>query len=215
MSQRLCFFVKEDHIEEKHIEFVYVNGLAFSQKVKCAASLQKAIKSQFPLCNPLEVSTKSSAELGKSLSAFNLKLGKYFVESIFQSSKVFEGNVQFKELILKEPREAKKFIQENGRGPLICFRLKGKDYPLSPKSAFYDWVYITALSRSPYAEEVTQYDVFSDIEFNDKKSINCQARAAALFVLMKKAKTEEKYMSSFEDFVRVYSMLQTENVSLF
>ena len=31
-----------------------------------------------------------------------------------------------------------------------------------------------------------EFDAFTDIEFNPNKSLNCQARAAALFVAMKK-----------------------------
>ena len=31
-------------------------------------------------------------------------------------------------------------------------------------------------------EELIDYDAFTDIEFNPQKSINCQAKSAALFV---------------------------------
>lgn len=37
-----------------------------------------------------------------------------------------------------------------------------------------------------------QYDVFTDIEFNHKKSINCQARSAAIYkTLMQRKMVEE------------------------
>ena len=59
--------------------------------------------------------------------------------------------------------------------------------PLIPRTAFYDWLYINALmENADLAEQVMEYDAFTDIEFNPNKSINCQARAAALFVAMKK-----------------------------
>ena len=32
------------------------------------------------------------------------------------------------------------------------------------------------------ARQVVEYDAFTDIEFNPQKSVNCQARAVALFV---------------------------------
>ena len=96
MAERLCFFVNnKNEIEEKYVSFDYVKGMAFSQKIKCAASLQNSIKTKYPGCKSIEISSKSSIELGRSLSAFNLKLDKYFVESVFQSSKVFDGIGQF------------------------------------------------------------------------------------------------------------------------
>jgi len=42
------------------------------------------------------------------------------------------------------------------------------------------------LENPELAEQVMEFDAFTDIEFNPNKSLNCQARAAALFVAMKK-----------------------------
>ena len=36
------------------------------------------------------------------------------------------------------------------------------------------------------AEQITGYDAFTDIEFNPKRSINCQAEAAAIYVSLEK-----------------------------
>ena len=48
-------------------------------------------------------------------------------------------------------------------------------------------LYINALAEnSQLTEEIMEFDAFTDIEFNPNKSLNCQARAAALFVAMKK-----------------------------
>ena len=59
MAERLCFFINDkNNIEERYVEFDYVKGMAFSQKVKCAASLQKAIKLKYPSCNSIEISSK-------------------------------------------------------------------------------------------------------------------------------------------------------------
>lgn len=215
MAKRLCFFLIGEHIEERYVEFTYVKGLSFSQKVKCALSLQEEIKKKYPDTNPLEVSSKSTNEIGKGLSAFNLKYDGYYVESVFQSSKVFEGDIQFERLIDEGPREAKKQIKESGLRSLIAFKYKGKEYPLIPRSAFYDWIYVNALSESKYADEVSKYNVFTDIEFNDQKSINCQARAAAIYALIVKINKRDFYLSSFENFVNVYDFILKESVSLF
>lgn len=214
MAKRLCFFLIGDYIRERYVDFTYVSGLAFSQKVKCAASLQNEIKRKYPASHPLEVSTKSTDEIGKSLSAFNLKSDGCYVESIFQSSKVFEGGVQFEQLLNKDPREAKKAIKEYGHHPLVAFRYKGKEYPLVPRSAFYDWIYINALSKSEYADLLSKYDVFTDIEFNDQKSLNCQARAVAIFVLITKMGKRDFYLSSFENFISVYDLIRKDTLSL-
>ena len=215
MAKRLCFFITDNKLEEKYVEFDYVKGMAFSQKVKCARSLQDAIIAHYPERKPIEISTKSSNPLGKRLSAFNLKIGGIFVESVFQSSKVFEGDIQFPFLIDSQPLEAKKYIRENGKGGLICFRYKGIEYPLTPKSGFYDWIYIQALANSDDAKDILNYDVFTDIEFNDKVSINCQARAVALFVFMNKVRKVGHYLSSFENFKKIYEDCGLAQLSLF
>jgi hypothetical protein len=36
-------------------------------------------------------------------------------------------------------------------------------------------------------EKLTAYEAFTDIEFNPEKSINCQARSAALYVSLHRA----------------------------
>ena len=137
MAERLCFLVNSNNnIEEIYVNFDYVKGMAFSQRVKCANSLAKVINDRWPTLRHLEVSTKSNNIIGKQLSAFNLTMGDYSVESIFQSSKVFEGNNQFQFLIDQKPQEAKKFVRDAHTGNLIKFRYKGIDYPIQPKALF-------------------------------------------------------------------------------
>ena len=204
MAERLCFFVNnKNEIEEKYVSFDYVKGMAFSQKIKCAASLQNAIKAKHPGCKSIEISSKSSIELGRSLSAFNLKLDKYFVESVFQSSKVFDGIGQFEFLKGSSPLEAKKYVRENGNNRLIFFKYNGVDYPLNP------------LNKSKSKDEILEYDVFSDIEFNDKKSIKCQARAVAIYVSIRRNGKCDYYLSAFEKFKELYKESISGQMSLF
>lgn len=216
MAERLCFLVNDNNsVEEVYVNFTFVKGMAFSQKVKCAQSLAEAINNQFPHLKHLEVSTKSQNELGKQLSAFNLMYGQYSVESVFQSSKVFVDGTQYGFIIDYKPLDAKKYVKENQKGGLIKFRFNGVDYPINPKSAFYDWIYINALNKSIYAEEVIEYDVFSDIEFNDKKSINCQARAVAIYVSITRTGKKEYYLSNFNHFIELYKNTMEGQISLF
>ena len=49
-----------------------------------------------------------------------------------------------------------------------------------------------------------QYDIFTDIEFNPKKSINCQARSVAIFVSLYKANLLNKYIDDIELFKTLY-----------
>ena len=58
---------------------------------------------------------------------------------------------------------------------------------LAGKTFFYDWLYIHTLAQegnAALAEGILAYDAFTDIEFNPKRSINCQAEAAAMFVML-------------------------------
>ena len=80
----------------------------------------------------------------------------------------------------------------------------GDAWGLEPKTAFYDWLYVKALSQHPeLAADVTSYAAFSDIEFSPKKSINCQARSVALFVSLRKRGLLEHSLSSKGDFLNL------------
>ncbi|MDK2865169.1 MAG: hypothetical protein PWP37_1361 [Thermotogota bacterium] len=71
---------------------------------------------------------------------------------------------------------------------LIAFDLLGDRWPLEPKTAFYDWLYINALVQNPtVAEKLLEFDAFTDIEFNPERAYNCQAVSAAIYVYLRKA----------------------------
>jgi len=70
---------------------------------------------------------------------------------------------------------------------MIRFEFFGKEFPLVPRTYFYDWMYINALVQNvSLAEALLDFDGFSDIEFNPKKSINCQAHSVALYISLSK-----------------------------
>ena len=189
MAKRPIFLSTNNHnklFEEREIEFKFYNGFSPTQKAKSIKSLHESAK-RSGIENILEVSTKSSSKLGWKLSAFNLKVDfedrEISLESAFQGSKVFEGNIQYKDLYDKKSIEAKKDIRLKNSGEIIGFNFQGEFWENEPKTAFYDWLYINALNkRDDIKEELLEYSAFSDIEFNPKKSINCQARSCAIFV---------------------------------
>ena len=68
---------------------------------------------------------------------------------------------------------------------MLHFTFERELFPLRPRTAFYNWLYINALGENPdLAEQILEFDAFTDIEFNPEKSINCQAEAAALFIAL-------------------------------
>lgn len=153
--------------------------------------------------DPFEVSSAANNELGVKLSAFNLKNkdGKT-VECIFQSSKKFEKGGPYLDLLDVPSNVAKKDKRLRTSGNLVAFVLNGKEYPLIPRTAFYDFIYISALlENKDLCENLDSYNAFSDIWFNPEKSSNCQAEAMALYRGLKQANKLDKAIASFDEFV--------------
>jgi hypothetical protein len=177
-------------VGEINITFPWNPGLAPIQKKRNIAALHKAAQER-GLCPLLEVSTKSNDELGHKLSAFNLTIdtdvGMLSIESAFQGSKIFVHGGPYQELYCKSPREAKKDGRIKSSGELIGFKFLDEIWPPMPRTVFYDWLYLNALrTHEEYLPILLSYKGFTDIEFNPGKSINCQARACALFVSLAK-----------------------------
>ncbi len=169
---------KEQLFKEIDIEFKWSAGFAVVQKQKNIHALHEKAKEEalYPL---LEVSTKSSEQLGQRLSAFNLQIetndfGKISIESAFQGSKVFENNIQYTSIYEKESLDAKKDKRLRESGNLTSFNYFGNEWELEPKSAFYDWLYISALypHKKYLKDNLCKYKGFTDIEFNPKKSFS-------------------------------------------
>ena len=206
MATKMVFHPSEENFySEELISFTYVQGLAFSQKQKCADSLQRSILQLHPGSPVLEVSTKSREKIGIACSAFNLRLDGHPLESAFQSGKVFADIGGFEEAAKLPPKEARDFVKEHsGSHPLIRFRYAGSDFPLEPKTFFYDWLYVNALKQSGIdLARLSVYDTFTDIEFNEKKQVNCQARSLAIAVSLQKAGLFEKASANPHTFLHL------------
>lgn len=183
-------------------------GFALSQKQKGIKIVHDSYIRNFKGIEPLEISSKSTIDLGVKLSAFNLKNNEgKTVENKFQSSKTFEDGGPFVDLLDISPSKAKKDERLFNSGRLICFTYKNINYPLNPKTAFYDYIYLMALlDNQNILDELSSYikdgASFTDIEFNPDRSINCQAKTIALYVGLKLAGIEINKNIKFEDFVK-------------
>lgn len=190
-------------------EIPWASGFADVQKQKNIRALHSAAEQagHVPL---LEISSKSDVKAGRHLSAFHLRVpfrdGSIFLENAFQGSKIFEDGGPFIDLYGVEPREAKRDARLRESGPLVGFHFEGVDFPLTPTTVFYDWLYLRAVfpHREWLMKRVTSdvnYAGFTDIEFNPAKSVNCQAKSCALFVSLMRENKLEHYMQSPSIFV--------------
>lgn len=213
----MFFVIKDNRLIEKEIEFIYFNGFSITQKQKSIISFHNEIL-KANKGNIIDISSKSLNDLGVNLSAFNLKVnynGKEIaLENIFQASKVFEYGGPYTDLLDVSPVGAKKDERIRSSGRLLLFELKGNKYPNYPLTAFYDWIYCCALLKKPIlAKELVEYDIFTDIEFNNESSINCQARSAGIFVLLYKL-DKLGILKNFDEFKRcVYNELYFDSSS--
>ncbi len=210
MTKRLVYFpssAKDKFVETKEIEFTWFPGFAVSQKQKSIHSLHEGIKRETNCSNILEISSKSPIPLGIQSSAFNLKINiddiNTTVESFFQGSKVFEGGGPFTDLYFKESIQAKKDTRLNENGELKYFEYKGETWKLEEN--FYSWVYLLGLYQNEnISREIIKYDAFTDIEFNPKKSHNCQANSAAIYTSAVRKKINLDEINSSVIFKKIF-----------
>ena len=185
MASRPAWSYREDknRVVQAIFEFQWNSGLSVSQKKKNVAALHQVIRADRKE-TALEISTRSDVDLGVRLSAFNLKLEGVPLENIFQSSKVFRNGGPYTDLLDVSPKDAKRDERLRSSGELTGFRWQGQDWPLLPRTAFYDYIYCNAVRAALTEENVSalqQYTWYTDIEFNPKKSLNTQARSVAIY----------------------------------
>lgn len=190
MANRPVFVVNSNppYYKAINVEFNWSGGFAKSQSQKNITALHNNFSAEYPEHRILEISSKSLQELGTKLSAFSLTkfvpaLGADIpVECIYQGSKVFSNRGPFTDLYHKTPKEAKTDERLKNSGHLIGYRFGDVDYPLAKSITFYDYIYILALMENPdLSKELLQYSAFTDIIFTPNKSMNCQAKSAAIF----------------------------------
>ncbi|EAA3717222.1 hypothetical protein CWX89_003182 [Salmonella enterica subsp. enterica serovar 4,12:d:-] len=212
MAQRPVYIPtgeKQLYVKTESVDFTWFAGMSVKQKQRSVDSLHEAAKSILP--NPgkiLEISSKSHDDLGIALSAFNLSFTTLkhqrtlTIECAFQGSKVFQRGGPYTDIFEMTSREAKKDKRLLTSGRLTGFKFFGIEWELEPLTAFYDWLYISALrKRTELAEQIVEYNAFTDIEFNPERSINCQAYSAALYVSLFRLGILDEAISSKESFL--------------
>jgi hypothetical protein len=203
MSERPVFEPNVDgsKLVEKHsIEFTWFPGFAKEQKQKSLESLHYETTKATGIKKILEISTKSKEKLGIRASAFNIKIKTKrgltaSVESFYQGSKIFENGGPYIDLYNRSSIDSKKDLRIKSSGELIGFKFEGSEWGLNDH--FYDWLYLNALIQNEdISNQILKYEAFTDIEFNPKKSYNCQAYSAALY---KSAKLRGYNLSEIKD----------------
>mgnify|MGYP001747160400 FL=1 len=211
MARRPVFVPDSDkpYVSEVSLDFEYFPGSSIQQKQRSVASLHASYVARFPSSRVLEVSSKSERDIGVQLSAFNLMIehpgrGSYSVECAFQASKVFLHGGPFVDLFNASSRAAKTDRRLRESGELVGFRYLTDQFPLDPKTYFYDWLYASALCRhDKLVEQVMMFDAFTDIEHNPERAINCQARSVAKVVGLARAGLLEDAMQSPRAFLEL------------
>lgn len=184
MAVRPAWTIKNGVVICEEFEFKWNGGFAVSQKQKNIANLHEEIMRKTGE-KVLEVSSKGLVHLGNEMSAFFLKYNGILLENVFQSSKKYENGGPYRDLLEVSPKEAKRDERHKNSGKLISFCLDGEEWGLEPKTLFYDYIYVKALVESKGKNlDLSEYIWFTDIEFNPNKSINCQARSAAIYKLI-------------------------------
>jgi hypothetical protein len=216
MAQRPVFSPDDGAlVREDLVQFEWHPGFARVQKLRSIEALHSSARDQVALAPLLEVSTKSPERLGVQLSAFNLRIQTaHFdrpisIEAAFQGSKIFRESGQLSHIYkIESGKEIKTLIREIGDQPLTGFRFEGREWGLRPTTAFYDWLYLRALAElnsqdRQISELLRSMRGFTDIEYNPKKSLNCQARSCALFVALESKHDVSELVASPELFVEV------------
>ena len=197
MAEKSVFISKVEYpfFEEVHVNIDWFGGFALSQKRKCQIGLHQNFLMEYPKEKILEISSSSLMSLGAKLSAMHLSKrtlkGITTVESAFQSSRIYGDGAKrigpFPEYRFLPGRECKKLVKEAAKEMhSYQYELDGLTFyaPAHHISQFYDFLYLNALLE-PENEEVKnkllqeKYTAFTDLA---TKSLNCQARSAAIFV---------------------------------
>jgi DNA polymerase elongation subunit (family B) len=149
----------------------------------------------------------------------DFELENIAINGIFLGKKKYVANLVYEDGVHIDPLSRMKIVGvemiKGGTPPFVRKKLeyltkfifsKGKNFDIMPPTSFYDYIYLIALVQNKkLADNLLKYEIFTDIEFNFKKQINCQARSAAIFVFLSKNKLLEKYLSSYENFKSIYT----------
>lgn len=218
MAEKSVYISKTEYpyFEEIYVTIDWFAGFAMSQKRKCQIGLHQNFLRSYPEEKVLEISSTSLMSLGSKLSAMNLskrtKKGLTSVESAFQSSRIYSDEQRtigpFPEYLFLPGKECKKLVKEASDGMhSYRYEFDGLTFyaPVWHISQFYDYLYLNALlepENKAVKEQLLKegYTAFTDLA---TKSLNNQARSAAIFVGLVKAglidevRTYDSYLKLF------------------
>ena len=190
---------------ETNIDFAWSHGQYIGQKRKNITALHNGFLAENPCKRILEISSKSESSEGVALSAMNLTFTTkdhmvLYVENAYQGSKVFEHGGPYTDMYDMSPMRAKQDERLHSSGHVVSFSFEGKTYSIEHYDAFYNWIYIRALSEHyELALKALDYDAYTDIAYTPSKGTSCQARAMAIFASLIKIGRLD-VVRSYEDF---------------
>lgn len=208
MAKRPAWSIQKDAVICESFVFAWNGGFSVTQKQKNIKALHQsiyAVKQE----EALEVSSKGTVQLGRDMGAFSLKLGGVPLENVFQAAKEYEQGGPFLDLLEVSPKEAKRDERHRASGRLTAFVRGDERWELEPKTAFYDYLYVCGVMENFGCRlDLSAYAWFTDIEFNPQKSVNCQARSAAIYKLLQEkgwfdvVKSRETWLSFHREHVK-------------
>lgn len=212
MAKRNVYYYDDEFYRRESVEFNWYSGFSKSQKQKSIESLHDQFRKKNKQYKILEVSSASLMECGRKASAFNLSLKlkngeTYSVETLFQSSKVFDRSGVNSKTLHMNSRDAKRFTRNlHSEEELIAFDFLGIPFPLLPETFFYNWLYANAMLLDvELLSEILKYNAFTDINSNPQKSLNCQAEACSIICYLNRiGRLNEEIRSPKNFFELVY-----------
>lgn len=212
MASRPVFYVNEKNdFCQKNVNFKWNPGFAEVQLQKNIAAIHSSFLKEYSNLKILEVSSAATDYVAIKASAFNISVqttrGLFTVEQAFQAGKVFKNAGVQNYLLKYSSLDAKKVISSiNEKDQLVAFEEFGNKFPLEPKTYFYNWIYLKALNQKQnklIRNKILQYDAFTDIYFNPKKSFSCQAQACSIYVSLYRKNKLKEALSSKKKFLQI------------
>lgn len=212
MANRPVFYVNEkNNFCQTNVNFKWNPGFAEVQLQKNIAAIHSSFLKEHSKLKILEVSSATTDSIAIKASAFNMLVqtsqGLFTVEQAFQAGKVFKNSGVQNYLLKYSSLDAKKIISSiNKKDQLISFEEFGNKFPLEPKTYFYNWIYLKALNQKQnklIRNKILQYDAFTDIYFNPKKSFSCQAQACSIYVSLYRKNKLKEALNSKKKFLKI------------
>lgn len=183
MAERNFWTIVDGKVAKGLIHFRWEPGTPISQRRNSCVNMHEALDFHCDL-KSLDISSASTENFGVALSAFNLTWRGRTVECWYQGSKVYSVAGPMHSLYNATSMEAKQSMKNPGLGTLIGFNLEGIEYPMIPKTVFYDYIYLCGMYEN-YGDklDLSMYDCFTDVQATVDIDA-CQARSVCLYKLL-------------------------------